>query len=139
MGSVNCVCTDSETESGEQSCHINCTCLVKSTTRTEGKSGLVGRNKKSASVIVRSVNRRDHPNDVRHIHSCSRHDVAADRLTSERPGGVASVSKTLTVLGLSLCSAPPPPHQTPLDPSPATRKQCGHCCTRYPGGWPKQV
>jgi hypothetical protein len=53
---------------------------------------------KSVSVMAPSVNRRDHPNDVMQKHSCSRHDVATDRLKSERPGGVTTVSKTFTVL-----------------------------------------
>jgi hypothetical protein len=34
------------------------------------------------------------------VHSCSRHGVAAVRLTSERPGSVLPVRKTLTLLGV---------------------------------------
>jgi len=96
---VNGVCKiDGETESGERRLLYQLHVFCCSSTRTEVKSSVLGQKRKSASVMVPSVNRRDHPNDLRQIHSCSRHDVAADRLTSERPGGVTTVSKTFTVL-----------------------------------------
>jgi len=33
------------------------------------------------------------------VHSCSRHGVVAERLTSERPGSVTRISTTFTLLG----------------------------------------
>jgi hypothetical protein len=49
------------------SCHINCRCLVDTLQEQHEKWRVLGQNKRSVSDMAPSVNRRDHPNDVDQI------------------------------------------------------------------------